>query len=104
MGQDHTVRPGDWGRATPSPAGVARKWARAIATTSYLPMPTADLHGYLQDLTERLVAALSGPSVDTYAASEVGAALVASGFTGAQSLPRTFEVLGAALPAAAGKA
>jgi PAS domain S-box-containing protein/diguanylate cyclase (GGDEF)-like protein len=53
----------------------------------------------LLDLTERLVAALSGDSVDTDAAYEVGARLVAAGYTGAQSLARTFSVLGNALPA-----
>ena len=47
------------------------------------------------------VAALSGASVDTQTASDVGARLVAGGFTGAQSLSRTFEVLREALPAAA---
>jgi hypothetical protein len=51
-------------------------------------------------LSERLVAALTGSSVDTQAASEVGVRLVAAGFTGAQSLSATFDVLGRALSAA----
>ncbi len=54
----------------------------------------------MEDLTERLMNALSGSEVNTQAASQVGARLVAAGFTGTQSLPRTFEVLGTALPAA----
>lgn len=100
VGQEHP-RDGDRDRATPSPAAVARQWARAIATTSYVPMAAPTGQAYLLDLTERLMAALSGPAVDTWAASEVGSQLAAGGFTGAQTLPRTFEVLGTALPAAA---
>jgi diguanylate cyclase (GGDEF)-like protein/PAS domain S-box-containing protein len=75
-----------------------------MATSSYLPMSFAEARDYLRDLAERLVAALSGPSVDTQAASDVGARLVAGGFTGAQCLSRTFDVLGRALPAATGGA
>jgi len=106
--------PSNEGRAPPSPAGLTREWARAIAFTSYVPMSPAEVHDYLRDLIERLVAALSspsvdtqagpsvdtqaGPSVDTQAASDVGARLVAAGFIGAQTLSRTFEVLGKALP------
>ncbi len=64
-------------------------------------MSLPDIMRYLGDLTERLVAALSGPQVDTRAASEVGARLVAGGFIGPQSLSRTVEFLGKALPGAA---
>jgi PAS domain S-box-containing protein/diguanylate cyclase (GGDEF)-like protein len=64
-------------------------------------MSTPETQAYLQNLTERLVGALSGPAVDTWAASDVGARLVNGGFTGAQTLPQTFEILGTALPAAA---
>jgi hypothetical protein len=63
-------------------------------------MPATQVRALLENLTERLVVALSGPAVDTQAASEVGARLVDAGFTDAHSLPRTFEVLGTALPAA----
>jgi diguanylate cyclase (GGDEF)-like protein/PAS domain S-box-containing protein len=61
-------------------------------------MSLPDIHCYLQDLTERLVAALSGPLVDAQAASDVGARLVSGGFTGPQSLSCTVELLGRALP------
>lgn len=57
---------------------------------------------YLQDLAERLVAALSGPSVDTQAASDVGARLATRGFTAPRSLSCTIEFLGQALPGTAG--
>ncbi|MGH3673814.1 MAG: diguanylate cyclase domain-containing protein, partial [Pseudonocardiaceae bacterium] len=59
--------------------------------------PGSDIHNVLQEPTERLIAALSGPCVDTQAAADVGGQLIAEGFTGPQTLPRTFEVLGTAL-------
>jgi diguanylate cyclase (GGDEF)-like protein len=89
---------GDQGGTSPSPAAIACEWAQAIADTAYVPMAFSDKLACLQDLTERLLRALSGPSVDTQSASKVGTQLVASGFTGAQSLPQTFEVLGRTLP------
>ncbi|MDQ4010764.1 MAG: EAL domain-containing protein [Actinomycetota bacterium] len=61
-------------------------------------MSLPDIQRYLQDLTERLVAALSGPLVDAQAASDVGARLATGGFTGPKSLSRTVEILGRALP------
>jgi diguanylate cyclase (GGDEF)-like protein len=75
-----------------------------MVTSSSVPMSHAEALDYLHDLAERLVAAISGRSVDTQAASDVGARLVAGGFTGAQSLSRTFEVLSRGLPAAASSA
>ncbi len=65
-------------------------------------MTAGETLDYVLELTERLVAALSGDSVDTDAAHEVGARLVTAGFTGAQTLSRTFSVLGKALPATEG--
>jgi diguanylate cyclase (GGDEF)-like protein/PAS domain S-box-containing protein len=76
-------------------------WAGALGATSSVPMPLSEAHAYLGELAERLVAALSGAAVDTQTASDVGGRLVAGGFTGPQSLSRTFDVLGKALPAAA---
>jgi diguanylate cyclase (GGDEF)-like protein/PAS domain S-box-containing protein len=64
-------------------------------------MSLPHIQRYLRDLTERLVAALSDSAVDTQAASDVGARLVAAGFTGERSLSRTVELLGRALPGAA---
>jgi diguanylate cyclase (GGDEF)-like protein/PAS domain S-box-containing protein len=64
-------------------------------------MTPPEVRGFLADQAGRLVSALSGAAVDTQAASDVGGRLVAGGFTDAQSLSRTFDVLGEALPAAA---
>lgn len=91
----------DQGSEVWSPADLAQQWTNAIGTTAYVPMAPADIHRYLGDLVQRLAAALSGSMVDARAASEVGARLVAGGFTGQQSLSRTIEVLARALPAAA---
>lgn len=75
MGQrlrgDHTELPGGQGRVPRSSASLAQEWARTLATTAYVRMSLPDIHRDLQDLTERLVGALSGPSVDTQAASDV---------------------------------
>jgi diguanylate cyclase (GGDEF)-like protein/PAS domain S-box-containing protein len=90
--------------ATQSWTVLAREWARAIVGTTYVPMAFSDVVTSLQDLTERLLGALSGLSVDTRTASDVGARLVAMGFTGAQSLSQTFDVLGRTLRAAFGRA
>ncbi len=101
MGHDYTEVPGGQGSTPGSPAGLAREWARAVVATAYVPMSLPDIVRYLGDLIERLVAALSGPQVDTQAASDVGARLVAGGFIGPRSLFRTVEFLGKALPGAA---
>ncbi|MGH3870194.1 MAG: putative bifunctional diguanylate cyclase/phosphodiesterase [Pseudonocardiaceae bacterium] len=66
-------------------------------------MPLPAIQKYLGDLAEQLVAGLSGATVDTQSASDVGARLVTAGLTGAQSLPRTVEFLGRALPDALGR-
>ncbi|MGH3998935.1 MAG: diguanylate cyclase domain-containing protein, partial [Pseudonocardiaceae bacterium] len=102
MGRDHRELLGGAGRRPQSPAGLAREWAQALAPTIQVPTPLQDIRRDLQDLSERLVAALARPSVDIQVASDVGVRLVAAGFTGEQSLSRTVELLGWALPGTAG--
>lgn len=99
MRQNRTGNSSGRGRTSPPLSGVARKWAGALAGSCSVSRTAGEALDCLLDLTERLVAALSGDSVDTDAAYEVGARLVAAGYTGAQSLARTFSVLGNALPA-----
>jgi diguanylate cyclase (GGDEF)-like protein/PAS domain S-box-containing protein len=77
---------------------LAREWAGAISTSAYVSMSPEDIHRYLRDLTDRLMAALTGPEVDTQIAADVGARLVAANFTGPKSLSRTLEVLADTLP------
>jgi PAS domain S-box-containing protein/diguanylate cyclase (GGDEF)-like protein len=79
-------------------------WASAIGTTAYVLMSYDGVQRYLQDHADRLLTALCGDAVDTRAASEIGARLVADNFTGPQSLSRSVEVLGKALPSIAERA
>lgn len=81
---------------------VAAEWARAIRTTVYVAMSPAEVRSRLHELARQLVTALAGAEVDTDAASDAGARLVATGFTGPQSLSRTVELLAARLPGVAG--
>jgi diguanylate cyclase (GGDEF)-like protein/PAS domain S-box-containing protein len=94
-----TETPDEQDCATLGPAGVALAWARALAAACP-GLSLSEMHGVLQEPTERLIAALSGPCVETQAAADVGGQLVAQGLSGAQTLPRTFEVLGKALRSA----
>lgn len=94
-----TETPDEQGCASLSSAGDALEWARAL-TPACPGLSVSEVHGVLQVLTERLIAALAGPGVQAQAAADVGGQLVAEGFTGAQTLPRTFEVLGKALRSA----
>lgn len=96
--------PDGQGHIPRSSSSLAQEWAHAIVTTVYVPMSLPDIHRYLHDLTERLVAALSSPSVDIQAASDVGARLATRGFTGPRSLSTTVEILGRVLPRIAGTA
>ncbi|HEY6423659.1 MAG TPA: hypothetical protein VIY28_10525, partial [Pseudonocardiaceae bacterium] len=99
MGRNRADGAGDKGSTPRLPADVAREWAGALTTTTYVPMSLPDVECYLHELTEQLVAALSGPAADIRACcAEVGARLVAGGFTGPQSLSHTVEVLARGLP------
>jgi diguanylate cyclase (GGDEF)-like protein/PAS domain S-box-containing protein len=91
-----TETPDEPGGASMSSVSVALEWARALSP-GCPGLSVSEIHGVLQEPTERLTAALSGSSVQAQAAADVGGQLVAEGFTGAQTLPRTFEVLGKAL-------
>lgn len=91
-----TETPKEQGRAGVDSAGVALEWARALAPTCP-GRSISEIQSVLHEPTERLIAALSGSYVEAQAAADVGGQLVAARFTGAQTLPRTFEVLGKAL-------
>ena len=91
-----TETPEEQGRASVDSGGVALEWARALAPACP-GQSISEIQSVLQEPTERLIAALSGMYVEAQAAADVGGQLVAARFTGAQTLPRTFEVLGKAL-------
>jgi diguanylate cyclase (GGDEF)-like protein/PAS domain S-box-containing protein len=91
-----TETPDEQGGASLYAAVVALEWACALGPACPA-LSISEIHGALKEPTERLIAVLSGESVDARAAADVGGQLVAQGFTGAQTLPRSFEVLGKAL-------
>ncbi|MQA12902.1 MAG: EAL domain-containing protein [Pseudonocardiaceae bacterium] len=100
-GHDLTAPAAGAGNDAPALDALAGEWVRVLRTTAYVAMSPADIRGHLQEHARRLVAALSGPEVDTHAASDVGTRLVAAGFTDPQSLSRTVELLATWLPGAA---
>ncbi|MGH4024338.1 MAG: putative bifunctional diguanylate cyclase/phosphodiesterase [Pseudonocardiaceae bacterium] len=82
----------------PAAVGLVREWAEEISGAASTPMSVPDVCQYLQCLTERWLAALVAPRVNTVAASDIGAQLVADGFTGPHSLSRTVQVLAGMRP------
>ncbi|HEV7899261.1 MAG TPA: EAL domain-containing protein [Planosporangium sp.] len=76
---------------------VARRWARVITDTGYVPMGAARLREVLRGLVERMADALMAEPFDAEPGRRVGADLVIAGVTGAAALGRTIEVLGAGL-------
>jgi diguanylate cyclase (GGDEF)-like protein/PAS domain S-box-containing protein len=72
---------------------VAREWAAAIGETSYVTVGDAQLAQLLQDLVDRLLAALRSDPPHLEAAEEAGAALVAAHFTGVDALQRSITML-----------
>jgi PAS domain S-box-containing protein len=73
---------------------VARRWQRALAGTSYVPLSAREILNHLLTLTERLIAILLTDPFTPAAAREVGAALVQLHFTQAESLGHSVEILG----------
>jgi PAS domain S-box-containing protein len=73
-------------------------WAKALSTTAYVPRSGREIERLLRSLLDELFDSLSGPGFNPGAAREVGVRLVAENFIGEQSLSRTVEVLGQALP------
>lgn len=87
----------------PERAELARVWAKALISTTYVPTSRPDIERLLRNLVDDLVGSLVGGVADQGfspdAAREVGVRLVAAHFTSEQSLSRTMELLGQALPA-----
>jgi PAS domain S-box-containing protein len=73
---------------------VARRWQRALAGTSYVPLGSREILEHLRHLVDRLIAILVTDPFTPEAAREVGAALVRLHFTQPESLGRSGEVLG----------
>ena len=73
---------------------VARRWQRALAGTSYVPLGSREIEKRLLHLTDRLVAILLTDPFAPDTAREIGSALVGLHFTQPESLGRSTEVLG----------
>ena len=78
-------------------AGLARTWSDAVTLTAEVPLPDARIEECLLEQLDRLIDALRQDHFCPEAGTEVGANLVARGFTGEQCLGRTVEILGNAL-------
>lgn len=92
--------PAQQGPPTRSGRGeLARLWAKALDDTAYVPTARKDLERTLRALLDELVDIVGARSFSPTAAREVGVALVAEHFTAEQSVSRTVELLGEALPA-----
>jgi signal transduction histidine kinase len=78
-------------------AAIADAWYSAIAHTSFVPRPAAEIRSELLDLTRRVIALLFTLDFDSEAAREIGAALPQLNYTPPESLSRTIETLAAQL-------
>ncbi|MGH4026504.1 MAG: putative bifunctional diguanylate cyclase/phosphodiesterase [Pseudonocardiaceae bacterium] len=78
---------------------LARLWAKALDGTAYVPATRQDVERSLRALLDELVDILRAKSFSPAPAREVGVALVAQHYISEQSVSRTVELLGEALPA-----
>ena len=77
--------------------GLARTWSDAVSSTAEVPLPGERIEECLLEQLDRLIDALRQEHFCPEAGTEVGAKLVARGFTGERCLGRTVEILGNAL-------
>jgi diguanylate cyclase (GGDEF)-like protein/PAS domain S-box-containing protein len=76
---------------------VARAWSDAVSSTAEMSIPGGWVEEYLREQLDHLIDALGQAQFCPEPATEVGAELVARGFTGEQCVGRTVEILGHAL-------
>ncbi|MGH3775096.1 MAG: putative bifunctional diguanylate cyclase/phosphodiesterase [Pseudonocardiaceae bacterium] len=76
---------------------LIRAWSDGISSATDQSTPAEDSDAFLRDLLDRLIDALGQAEFCSQPAVEVGSRLVGRGFTGAQSLGATVEILGQAL-------
>jgi len=81
-----------------SRAELARAWADAVSPTTEVPLPSEIIEHCLRDNVDRLVDTLLQEPFCPDPVAGVAAALVARGIAGDDSLARTVELLGQALP------
>ncbi|MDQ4105043.1 MAG: diguanylate cyclase, partial [Actinomycetota bacterium] len=76
----------------------ARRWAEAIAGTSYVSMERDELVAHLLGLTHQLVKAALAAEFDPSAGRRIGVDLVVAHFTGTETLGETLAVIVERLP------
>jgi PAS domain S-box-containing protein/diguanylate cyclase (GGDEF)-like protein len=76
----------------------ARRWAEAIAGTSYVSMGSDELVAHLADLVDDMVAAVLAAEFDRCAGRRIGADLVAAHFTSTETLSKTLALIVDRLP------
>lgn len=80
-------------------AELIKRWARTLLATAYVPASWMQIQRLSEELLAVVVSTLRAEKFCPDPARDVGERLARSGFTGEQSLSRTLEVLGSALPA-----
>jgi diguanylate cyclase (GGDEF)-like protein/PAS domain S-box-containing protein len=78
-------------------SALAQDWARALATTAYLPMSGDEIHRLLLGLVDGIADELLADGRSSNAAEAAGAVLIANHATGQRSLLCTLEILGTGL-------
>jgi PAS domain S-box-containing protein len=73
--------------------GIAARWNRAIAQTSFVPFSSEEVRRRLAGLTERVIRALLNEPLDRVEAQAIGAALADLRYVHPEALGRTLEVL-----------
>ncbi|WP_106195670.1 putative bifunctional diguanylate cyclase/phosphodiesterase [Umezawaea tangerina] len=76
---------------------LAREWMKAVYSTTYIPMSSAEIELFLLDLVDVIADALRAEPFTAKPVAVVGDRMVAAHFTGMETLQRTVEVLGRAL-------
>ncbi|MDQ3762970.1 MAG: EAL domain-containing protein [Actinomycetota bacterium] len=79
-------------------AELARAWSDAVSPTAEVPLPRPVIEECLRGQLDRLIDVLRQAPFNPTPVAEVVTKLVSRGFTGEQSLGRTVEILGQALP------
>jgi diguanylate cyclase (GGDEF)-like protein/PAS domain S-box-containing protein len=76
---------------------LARKWARQVTTTTYIPLPYPDVEAELRTLVDRLFDAVRREPFSPDPATEVAQRLVELNCVGKTTFRRTMDLLGKAL-------
>ncbi len=76
----------DPGPGSARPSQLSAEWAAALLKTSHVPMSSANVLRFLDDLARRVVAIIEGSPFQPQSAAEIGSALVDAHFVGVNAL------------------